>query len=575
VSGVDWRSLAREILPLLRDVLGSEAEAAAAEAEIRAALGEDEPAATIALRRALTRRSAIREWVRRRAAVISDERYRLWPADRPAHGSGEAGTADASQVRHLLADLPEQAPVGRTFPLLVRVAVAAPDGSGAVALRPLTVGAHGTAVTISVMPSTGLRATGDLEQELLVPADGDSDPIRFGFVADRTGLHTVVVRAFLGGSFLGEVTTQVSARAGASFHEGRTAARAIVASGATAGEATLQIFEYDGRYLFQLLGDSFSTVEPLERIAETPSDTVRGLHRELKDMAEGRPGLSTGDLVRRRLAGHGAALWANAVPAAIRRRFWEQLDRITSLTIACDTDLVPWELMYAVDGADELGFLAQELTVTRRVTDQRRAAELAVTDATYVIPPDSPTDAEAEIAAVRDLLGTAVRDRGTLASMTELLAQLDADPPTLLHLACHNVFTAGTGSEVAMTDGRFRPVDLELLARRETLARTASLVFFNACDSAGEARYLSGTMSWARQFMTAGAGAFVGTLWPVRSTSATTFAEVFYRSLATDGQSLGTATRTARSAIAAGHDPSFLAYTVYGNPAATTGRRPL
>lgn len=75
-------------------------------------------------------------------------------------------------------------------------------------------------------------------------------------------------------------------------------------------------------------------------------------------------------------------------------------------------------------------------------------------------------------------------------------------------------------------------------------------------------------MGWAEQFMAAGAGAFVGTLWAVRSDSATNFAEAFYGEL-TNGKSLGEACRLARREAARDpSDPTWLAYSVYGDPAA-------
>jgi len=46
-------------------------------------------------------------------------------------------------------------------------------------------------------------------------------------------------------------------------------------------------------------------------------------------------------------------------------------------------------------------------------------------------------------------------------------------------------------------------------------------------------------MGWASQFMAAGAGAFLGTLWPVRSSRASVFAEAFYAALVANTMDLG------------------------------------
>jgi CHAT domain-containing protein len=76
-------------------------------------------------------------------------------------------------------------------------------------------------------------------------------------------------------------------------------------------------------------------------------------------------------------------------------------------------------------------------------------------------------------------------------------------------------------------------------------------------------------MGWAKQFMGAGAGAFIGSLWPVRSSSAGNFADSFYAAFVTEQEPLGQASWRARMAIAnETGDPTWLAYTVYGNPAA-------
>ena len=67
----------------------------------------------------------------------------------------------------------------------------------------------------------------------------------------------------------------------------------------------------------------------------------------------------------------------------------------------------------------------------------------------------------------------------------------------------------------------------------------------------------------------AGAGAFIGSLWAVSDGAAREFAEEFYGQLRA-GFPLGEAVNRARRVAAAqAGDPTWLAYTVYGNPRAT------
>lgn len=120
-----------------------------------------------------------------------------------------------------------------------------------------------------------------------------------------------------------------------------------------------------------------------------------------------------------------------------------------------------------------------------------------------------------------------------------------------------------------MSGGPFVPMLLNKAVTVRALDRRRPLVFINACRSAGAVPEYTRMMGWAQQFMAAGAGAFVGTLWAVRSESAAVFAETFYAALMARS-TLGEASRRAR--LEAGHDhddPTWLAYSVYGDPRAT------
>ncbi|MEU9167686.1 CHAT domain-containing protein [Streptomyces sp. NPDC048420] len=190
------------------------------------------------------------------------------------------------------------------------------------------------------------------------------------------------------------------------------------------------------------------------------------------------------------------------------------------------------------------------------------------------MPEDSPDDAATEIAVVRKLLGPGVADAGVLTQRSELTDLIERGHAGLLHFACHNVFS-GSGSRVKMgNDDSFEPIDLAAAVQKKSLSAQKPLVFFNACRSAGQIDWFNCALGWAEQFMQAGAGAFVGTLWPVRSHSAMEFAGKFYDELLSSGQSLGQASLAARGAIQdRGGDPTWLAYTVYGSPAATASTK--
>ena len=485
-------------------------------------------------------------------------------------GPHDAPAADARvpSARYLAADLPERAPAGARVSLLVRI-VLAPSSAPSASLKSFAVPSAGAKITISVS-APGLVALGDLEQEVLVPAHADSEQVRFGFRTGSVGLQTVIIRAFAGGTFLGELGVQMSVELGAVLEEGQTRRADLGPAVAEPGEVTLQVNRDGDLYSFQLISETWYPAQLSGRLAGDPAQAVEALVADLRGMAAGRSSYSSPKLARARLRNLGAQLWADAVPAAIRRQFWEQADRIASFSVASDLDNIPWELLYPVDGHNELGFLCEQYPVTRRVYGQGRTRMLPLSSVAYVVPQDSPDDAMDEVAKIRARLGPEINDRGVLDNLQDLTALLDNATTSVLHFACHNKFTSADGSVVAMADGLFQPSDLSLAVQRRALAESGPLIFFNGCRSAGEIPGFTRMMGWAKQFMGAGAGAFLGSLWPVRSSSARDFADAFYAAFAVDQQPLGEATRKARKAIAEeSGDPTWLAYTVYGNPAAT------
>lgn len=477
---------------------------------------------------------------------------------------------EAADFRFLMGDLPERAPVGARISLLVRITQIGVPGSAL--LKKFHVPPGGTTVTITVS-APGLIPLGDLEQDLDVPSADDSEPVRFGFKAGQTGLHSVDVRAFAAGTCLGELALQISVESGAPLKEGRLRTAVMTGLAAEPGEVTLQVSRTAGGYSFQLLSEELHRAEPVDLLAGDPAHLVAKIAAELKMMARGKTPYSSPVHARNRLRALGAELWADVVPEAIRRQFWAQRNRIELFSIASDINTMPWELIYPVDLDNEDGFLVEQFPVVRRVYGQSRARSLRLdSGAAYVVPPRSPTFALDEVAALRGILPAEVTDRGIQGDLAEVFGLLDA-MPSVLHFAGHSAFTDEAGSVISLEGGPLRPDDLAYARQKRAFAAVSPLIFLNGCRTASEIAGFTQMNGWAEKFMGAGAGAFIGSLWAVRSSSAKLFAEEFYRSLVHRRQSLGMASLQARRAIAADDgDPTWLAYTVYGNPSASIER---
>jgi serine/threonine protein kinase len=490
-------------------------------------------------------------------------------------GSGAVpGDEEEPRPRFLTGILPERAPAGARISLLVQITLTAVEGASA-AVRRFPVSPTGSVATITVS-APGLIPLGDLEQDLTVPFAADSAPVRFGFLAGPVGLHPVQIRAFAGGTYLGELALEISVEIGVALEEGRSRTAPMAELAAEPGEVTLQVSRTaTGGYSFQLLSEAFYPVVIIDRLAADPAAVVGQMVAELRGMSKGTSQYATPALARRRLRSLGSQLWADMVPATIREQFWAQRDKIKLFTIASDMDTVPWELLYPVDLDNDDGFLVEQFPVVRRVYGQGRARVLRLDrGAGFIVPPKAPVNAMDEVAAVRAALPAHVTDRGTQNGLGEVLELLDA-VPSVLHFAGHNAFTDEMGSLISLAGGPLRPGDLSYARQRRAFESVRPLVFLNGCRTAGEISGFTQLVGWAKEFMGAGAGAFIGSLWAVRSTSARTFAEKFYGALVGEGESLGVASLRARQAIAADEgDPTWLAYTVYGNPSASVMRDP-
>jgi DNA-binding SARP family transcriptional activator len=498
----------------------------------------------------------------------------VWGAD--AHAPNVLGTPDppgidrpplAEPDRYLVGELPSRIRAGAELSLIVSITTSPMPGQLAAALLGFTSDPEGTPVTLIAQPDAGLQSLDELQQTVRVPWRGDSPPVRFAFRARAVGLSRIRVTAWLGGTFLAELRVEVSVEAEVPAGDSQRRTAAIGTLHGEPGEVTLQVHFDGARYSFQLLSQSYlSGPVVAESLTEEPGAAVERTVAMLRRMAGDTSGYPPA-LAARWIRETGTGLWRDLVPRSIQDQFWDLRDSISSFTIACDQDTVPWELLYPLTPTDDAGFLVEQFPVLRRVYDQRRAHRVRLANGRYVIPPGSPANAQHEVAAIRRVLGQP--GDATIADLAELLDLLDSGGVGLLHFACHNTFSLETGgSSIKMAGGPFVPQLLNSAVARRRLAAASPLIFVNACRSAGVAPAYTRMMGWAEQFMAAGAGAFVGTLWPVRSSRASQFAEAFYDALA-GWQDLGGASLAARRAAKDDGDPTWLAYTVYGDPTAT------
>ena len=509
----------------------------------------------------------------------------LWPVGEPG-GATEAPWGSAAPtgsaapppeedsgdlVRFLVGELPTTVRVGQEFSLVARISLDEPwPGIAAAPLSGFPAHGDGVDVIFLVQPDFGIRGE-ELQATVRVPARAGSPPVRFGLRAHEVGLRHLRLSAWIGGTQLAELSLEISAETHAAGERTQRRQAPVPELTSRPGDVTLQVAFDGSRYSFQIASSRYWSEQVVARsLTDAPGQAVERTVDMLRRFAGGRTAYSPA-AARRWIRETGVGLWQDLVPDQIKDAFWELHDDIATFTVAGADDVVPWELLHPLTRTRDDGFLVEQFPVVRRVLGQRAAATVCVDDPRFVVPGKSPANAREEA----DRLHRVLRQGdgpAYVSHLDELMDLLDGPGVGLLHFACHNSFSAQQGgSAIAMEGGAFVPLMLNSTAERRGLADRHPLVFVNACRSAGVAPEYTRMTGWASQFMRAGAGAFVGTLWPVSSDRAAGFAEAFYAQL-TGGTPLGTASLLARRAIADPADPTWLAYTTYGDPAATVDR---
>ena len=152
--------------------------------------------------------------------------------------------------------MPERVETLGPLSRIVAITLGPREGSSS-GLKYFVVPPEGAIVTV-IVSSPGLVANGDMQLNIHVAPDADSEPYRFAFTAGPVGLHPVTVETYRGGN-LGAVRLQVSVeQSAATVSEGKVRIAELPNLFAEPGMVTLQVRRVQGgyyHYRFQLLGD--------------------------------------------------------------------------------------------------------------------------------------------------------------------------------------------------------------------------------------------------------------------------------------------------------------------------------
>lgn len=482
-------------------------------------------------------------------------------------GGGGGGGGERPPPRYLVARIDQEPKIATPFELKAWISSENLPSASGQGSEPLTRNITGR-LRVAIHAPT-LDIMGGREREIDVPETGDSPTAVFGLVAVRKGLHEIKVIAWKDSAQVGGVTISIGVEV--EMSDTSPVNDEVDMRDAEKGEYTLEV-EFEPvlkRYRFQLRGDEDNT---LPSVWDDSLDSVKhvgtaGIISDLNRQARNLNGLTK--LAQSEwLAGMGGTLYKSYVPLELKRALWESRARIRRLNIISQGEGMPWELLRIADPISNEGgeFLGAAATVTRwryGPTAQRRISKK---HPYFVLPKNSPVRASEEVTYVRDKLGGTADN--TISELDDLLKLFQAAQFSLLHFASHNVAASASSSRmyIPFGDSRFDTGFMGSWSNTK-FSNRRPLVFMNSCTSAGQEQPLYKDMAgWADGFVAAGCGAFIGSLWEIRDSSARVFAEKFYDE-AVRGRTLGDSMREARSKLDEA-DPTRWAYTLYGDPLA-------
>jgi CHAT domain/Ternary complex associated domain 7 len=445
----------------------------------------------------------------------------------------------------------------------------------------------GDVIDVLVQPRHGFTIEGMDKGSIDVPDGKESLPLQFKLKATNVGIGAINVLAFYQGRPLGriELTPTIidQAHQTTEVNQDRQRSEQPLAP-ATVQLPDLTLFvesRWDGsgpEYLIRLtasdpaLGLNLKKFGPLSlnmdpkiyfgeffaEIEELPLETAEDRH-----------------LAALKLGARGDDLFRNVFPGDLQSQIWSLRENIKSIVIQSEEPWIPWELC-KLSGDDETGtgqitegpFLCEAYSVTRWMPGTGFKA-LKLSNIALVVPSDSGLPlAEQE----RDfVLSLATEGRHVTlipATYADIYAALSSGKYDGWHFTGHGAFRDANPdrSSVLLEDNvSFTPQDLSGLARN--LGQASPFVFLNACQIGQQGMSLTGIGGWAKRFVEAGAGAFIGAYWSVFDDSACQFTKEVYTRLLS-GMPVGQVVQQARVSISKSGDPTWLAYTAFSDPMA-------
>ena len=497
-------------------------------------------------------------------------------------GTRNPGKAEPTEVadRSVNAKFPEEVELDEVTSLLVSLTASEAD-SGGISVETLPLG---TTVDIVVEAQRGFALEGREEGSLKITDAQETLPIGFKLRSIALGPGRIRVLVMHDGGTLGAITltpTVVERSVNTHTTSRSIYERPLAPISIRHPDLSLLIEEVwvNGRRAFTLRITSSNPDHNLNLAKYgpipfqiDPGPYFQELYKDIESYAVANP--TDKESATLKLATKGDYLFRTLLPEEAQHKLWELKNQLTSVLIQSEEPWVPWELCKLsgkVNGRVEGGpFLCEAFACTRWMPGLGLKPALKLQNMAVVVPSDSGLP----FASIeRDyLLSLAQGNRQVKhipAHFLDVYRALASGQYDCWHFTGHGGYRASDPNRSAIyLENRETFAPEQLVGVVTNLGEARPLVFLNACQIGQSGMSLTDIGGWAKRFLDAGAGAFIGAYWSVYDQPACKFSqEVYSRLLA--GLPMGRAVQEARLAIREKGNPTWLAYTVFADPFAS------
>ena len=502
-----------------------------------------------------------------RQSPRADREYRTKPLDvRPKPPPIRVIEPEAFKPppeRNLVGTVNSDVEVGQIFNLALQIKTMVPEPKLGVEQSRLTIDLpHGGELFafLNIVDASRFSIVGRGGIKVPVPETGDGPECGFTVRADALGTGEINVEVYQGIELLGILMFKVGVHEAIRHSEPQLTTIPLRPTEITPGLMIVRLSGEGPLCTIQLgVGNMWYTEHPMHINPTTLERELLHITAKLNEFSEGGGSASFG-IKRRELHGVGRKLF-KLLPPDFLHEFAERRSEVESLAVKGESQL-PWELM--ADSDDE-AFLVDNLRISRWFNGYMPASHVYLRNPVFSYT-DRVADAEAEIKAIGQILHPG-QNPAPVVETEELCRRMEQGDFGVFHFAGHTSHGGSSpGRSLVLGENQTFTLDLMENVPEGSLRQARPVVFLNACGSASGNTEQTLFDHWAKLFIKRGAGAFIGSLWNIRSSTANKFGVEVYRSVK-DGlaTTLGEAIHLAR--VNSGRDlsdPTRLGYALYG-----------